>query len=105
MLNAFVGATRGASAEASVPLPQRSLEARADYVGAYIMARAGYDVHAIKQFWRRIERLSSGEKRPEMDMTHPTTAERLAAFDMTLKEIEEKRERGESLQPVLDNMQ
>ena len=105
MLNAFVGATMGASAEASVPLPQRSLEARADYVGAYIMARAGYDVHAIKQFWRRIERLSSGEKRPEMDVTHPTTAERLVAFDMTLKEIETKGERGESLQPVLENMQ
>ena len=105
MLHAFVGATRGASAEASVPLPRRSLEARADYVGAYIMARAGYDVHAIKQFWRRIERISSGEKRPEMDVTHPTTAERLAALEMTLKEIETKGERGESLQPVLENMQ
>ena len=105
MLNAFIGATMGASAEDSVPLPQRSLEARADYIGAYIMARAGYDVHAIKQFWRRMERHRLGKNQPEMDVTHPTTAERLAAFDMTLKEIEEKRERGESLQPVLENMQ
>jgi hypothetical protein len=105
MLNAFVGATMGASAEAPTEGPRRSLEARADYVGAYIMARAGYDVRVIKQFWRRLERLSSGEKRPEMDVTHPTTTERLAAFDVTLKEIEEKRERGESLQPVLEHTQ
>jgi hypothetical protein len=105
MLDAFVGATMGASAEAPTEVPRRSLEARADYVGAYIMARAGYDVRAIKQFWRRIERLQSGKERSDMDRTHPTTAERLAAFDVTLKEIQEKRERGESLQPVLENTQ
>lgn len=64
------------------------------------MARAGYDVHAIRQFFRRIERFSSGEKSPEMGVTHPTTAERLAAFEMTLKEIEEKLGRGESLRPM-----
>jgi predicted Zn-dependent protease len=69
------------------------------------MARAGYDVRVIKQFWRRIERLQSGKENPEMNATHPTTAERLAAFDVTLKEIQEKRERGESLQPVLENAQ
>ena len=68
MLNAFVGATMGASAEAPTEAPRRSLEARADYVGAYIMARAGYDLRVIKQFWRRIERLRSGEERSEMDV-------------------------------------
>jgi len=105
MLNAFLGATMGASSETSVPFQRRSLEARADYVGAYIMARAGYDIQAIKQFWRRIESLRSGENTPEMDVTHPTTADRLAAFEITLKEIQEKRDRGESLQPVLENTQ
>ena len=102
MLRAFLGAKVGASTTAPVPPPQRSLEAQADYVGAYIMARAGYDVQAIKQFWRRMENLRSGENQPEMDVTHPTTAERLAALEMTLKEIEEKRDRGELLQPVLE---
>lgn len=105
MLDAFVGATMGASAEAPTEVPRRSLEARADYVGAYIMAQAGYDVRVIKQFWRRIERLQSGKENPEMDATHPTTAERLAAFEVTLKEIEEKRDRGELLKPVLENTQ
>jgi predicted Zn-dependent protease len=106
MLNTFVGAIMGASAEAPTEVPRRSLEARADYVGAYIMARAGYDVRVIKQFWRRIERLlRSGEESPEMDVTHPTTAERLAAFEVTLKEIEEKRDRGELLQPLQEKTQ
>lgn len=105
MLNAFLGATIGASAEASDEAPRRSLEARADYVGAYIMARAGYDVRVIKQFWRRMESLPSRELSLEMVTTHPTTAERLAAFDVTLKEIEEKRDRGELLQPLLENTQ
>jgi predicted Zn-dependent protease len=102
MLRAFLGATGGASMAAPVLPPRRSLEAQADYVGAYIMARAGYDVQAIKQFWRRMENLRSGENQPEMDVTHPTTAERLAALEMTLKEIKEKRDRGELLQPVLE---
>jgi len=105
MLNAFLGATTGASPEGSVPFQRRSLESQADYVGAFIMARAGYDVQAIKQFWHRMESLRSRENTPEMDVSHPTTAERLASFEITLKEIQEKRHRGESLQPVLNNTQ
>jgi len=107
MLDAFLGATVGASATASASPPQRSLEAQADYVGSYIMARAGYDLQAIRQVWHRMERLPSQQAStsPGMVVTHPTSAERLAAFDVTLKEIEEKRDRGELLQPLLENTQ
>jgi len=105
MLSAFLGATAGTSATMPISIPRRSLEAQADYVGAFIMARAGYDVLAIKQFWLRIERLRTGENQPEMDVTHPTNDERLTAFEITLKEIQEKRDRGESLQPVLEKTQ
>jgi Zn-dependent protease with chaperone function len=60
MLNTFLRATTGASGDLACTMPpRRFLEARADYVGAYIVARAGYDVRAIKQFWRRLERLRS----------------------------------------------
>jgi predicted Zn-dependent protease len=102
MLNAFLGATVGTSAAVATSVPRRSLEAQADYIGAYIMARAGFDVHAIKQFWRRMDNLRSGEKQPELDVSHPTTAERLAALEVTLTEIQEKRNRGDSPQPVLE---
>ena len=101
MLNTFLSATTGASGDlAGTMPPRRSLEARADYVGAYIVARAGYDVRAIKQFWHRLERLRSGETAPAIDRDHPTTAERLAAFEETLKDIGDKRQRGEPLEPV-----
>ena len=107
MLNTFLGATVGASSTAPPSVPQRSLEAQADYIGSYIMARAGYDLQAIKQVWRRMERVSSQQASSSSGMvvTHPTTAERLAAFEVTLKEIEEKRDRGELLQPMLENTQ
>jgi predicted Zn-dependent protease len=101
MLNTFLSATTGVPGDlvGTMP-PRRSLEASADYVDAYIVARAGYAVREIKQFWRRLERLRSRETTPEIDRDHPTTAERLAAFEETLKEIEDKRERGEPLEPV-----
>jgi len=101
MLHAFLSATTGIPGDLAGTIPpRRSLEARADYVGAYIMARAGYDVQAIKKFWRRLEYIRSGENKPEMDRDHPTTAERVAAFEETLKEIGGKRQRGELLEPV-----
>jgi hypothetical protein len=101
MLNTFLSATTGVPGDlAGTMPPRRSLEARADYVGAYIVARAGYDVRAIKQFWRRLERLRSRATTSEIDRDHLTTAERLAAFEETLKEIEDKRQRGEPLEPV-----
>jgi predicted Zn-dependent protease len=107
MLNAFLGATVGASAVASPSPPQKSLEAQADYVGSYIMARAGYDLRAIQRVWDRLGTIQSQERElgRKMDETHPTTTERLAAFKETLNEIEERRARGESLQPVLEHAQ
>jgi len=107
MLNAFLGATVGASAVASPSPPQKSLEAQADYVGSYIMARAGFDLRAIKRVWDRLGTIQPQQRElgRKMDETHPTTTERLAAFKETLKEIEERRARGESLQPVLEQAQ
>ena len=56
MLNTFLSATTGVPGDLAGTMPPRPpLEARADYVGAYIMARAGYDVRAISNFgaeWR-----------------------------------------------------
>lgn len=107
MLNAFLGATVGASAVASPSPPQKSLEAQGDYVGSYIMARAGYDLQAIQRVWDRLGTIQSPQRElgRKMHETHPTTTERRAAFKETLKEIEERRAHGESLQPVLEHAQ
>jgi len=104
MLNTFLGATVGSSAPvANAPEP-RSLEAQADYVGAYLMARAGFDLDAIRRVWSRLREFESRQTQSGQAMakTHPTTAERLAAFEDTLKEMDAKRRRGESMHPRLE---
>ncbi|MCS6316510.1 MAG: M48 family metalloprotease [Nitrospira sp.] len=104
MLNTFLGATLGPSSPvANAPEP-RSLEAQADYVGAYLMARAGFDLDAIRRVWSRLRECESRQAQwgQAMAHTHPTTAERLAAFEETLKEMDAKRRRGESMQPHLE---
>ena len=105
MLNTFLSATVGTSAPTMKSPEPRSLKAQADYVGSYLMARAGYDLDVIPRVWNRLLKLESqqGALGHAMVQTHPTTAERLAAFEETLKEIEDKRRRGESLQPRLEN--
>lgn len=101
MLRAFIGATGDGAVPVLEAPPQRSLEAEADYVGVYIMAQAGYDVEAIRRVWQRLEPLETQEGGPPStsSQTHPSTAERLAAFQKTLREIEESRRRGDALRP------
>lgn len=100
MLDAWLGATSG---KASSPSPSpRSLEVQADYVGAYLMARAGYDLEAVREFWRRLGQthLQKADPAQEFDQSHPTTEERIEVFETTLKEIEAKLVHGEALDPL-----
>ncbi|MBS0151316.1 MAG: M48 family metalloprotease [Nitrospira sp.] len=100
MLNAFLHAAVGPATQ-NMPQPEaRMLEAQADYVGAYLMARAGYDLDAVRRVWERLRQLERAQSKSgyEISRTHPTTAERLAAFQETFKEIQNKRQRGEPLQ-------
>lgn len=101
ILNSLLGAMVGEPA--SLPPSLRSLEVQADYVGSYIMARAGYELQAVRQVWKRLREI---ELRPAIsgqsfERSHPTTDERLAAFEVTVLEIEGKRARGELLEPVM----
>lgn len=101
MLDAWLGATLG---EAPQPAPSlRSIEVQADYLAAYLMARAGYDLQAVRTFWRRLGQveLQQADIAPGLDQSHPTTEERIQAFEVTLKEIEAKLARGEALNPVV----
>jgi predicted Zn-dependent protease len=101
MLSAWLGATVG-EAGGSAPSP-RSLEADADYVGAYLMARAGYELEAVRRFWQRMGDFEAPGAAPmrEIEGSHPTSRERIEAFDDTLNEIEGKRARGEALGPTV----
>lgn len=108
--NAYVGAVIGAllfntlegaktGAEAAVVAYSESFEDEADYVGLYVMARAGYDVRQAPQFWRR---MSIEEPNGVYNsITHPSNAERFVALQKGVEEIEFKRTHGKPLLPEM----
>ena len=77
----------------SSPASHMVAEKEADYVGLYLTARAGYDISGAPAFERQIP--SGGD----LGLTHPDSAERVAAVAATRDEILAKRQRGEPLVP------
>jgi len=77
----------------------QSFEREADYVGMYILARAGRPIASAPTFWRRMAQESP--KRIKFASSHPTTAERFVRLEQTVAEIEQKRSAGVELMPEL----
>ena len=82
------------------------LEAEADYVGLYLMARAGYDVQGAQNTWRRMA-LSESEDilKASATTSHPPTPARFIALEKTIAEIQQKlkTEKATDLMPVFTN--
>lgn len=79
---------------------QKDVEAEADYMGLYIMARAGYEIGTASKFWRRIAAYF-----PRMrgsGRTHPQTSYRFVAMEKTMNEINSKIVAGRPLLPGSD---
>ena len=76
----------------------QSFELEADYVGLYIMARAGYYTGRAAGFWRKM-----GQRNPldsnDITGTHPPTAERYILLEKTHAEIRQKITEGQPLEP------
>lgn len=78
----------------------KDFEAEADYVGLYMLARAGYKVDGAPLFWRRLAAEHPGSINSRgMLASHPTTPERFVAMEATIQEIEAKRAAGQPLLP------
>lgn len=79
----------------------QEFEAEADYVALYFMARAGFDIRAAPNLWRRfaVVEPKAIEKRPLA--SHPSAPERFLLLDQTVKEIEGKVRAGAPLTPNL----
>lgn len=75
----------------------QDFEAEADYVGLYVIARAGYPIDEAANFWRRMAISSPGSI--TMTSDHPATPERFVALQAAVKEINVKVAQGQPLVP------
>lgn len=76
-------------------------EQEADYVGMYMMTRAGYPTANVASFWRRMAAEGSSSSIYSRG-SHPTSPERFVAIEKAHKEIVAKKAAGKALIP---NMQ
>ncbi|MGN7613286.1 M48 family metalloprotease [Magnetococcales bacterium HHB-1] len=78
-------------------------EFMADYLGAYFTARAGYDLSAATDYWRRMAAEDPASIGEQSTGVHPSTAIRIVAIEKTVEEIEQKRVNGLPLEPEEKN--
>ena len=86
---------------ANVALTQYSpgFEQEADYIGLYILARAGFPIEKAPDFWRKMAQFEpSGIY---VRGTHPSYPERYIAMQKTILEIRQKQAQGLPLMPNL----
>jgi predicted Zn-dependent protease len=62
-------------------------ESEADYLAAFMVHRAGYDLDKAGQIWIRLAQSAGGPERPSLLSTHPTGPQRLASWQQTVREI------------------
>jgi Zn-dependent protease with chaperone function len=75
----------------------RPFESEADYVGMYYLARAGFELEGVENFWRRLGVISP--KSIVRAKTHPVSPARLLSIRATANEIEQKKLSGTALMP------
>ena len=80
------------------PMPQ-DLDAMADKLSLYMLARAGYNIDQIVPFWQRMASQYPATVLNSYTALHPSTAYRVAAMEKTLVDINTKRARKKPLLP------
>ena len=91
--------TSGAFYQMGAESYSADFEAEADYVGLYLMARAGVEIEGVGDFWRRMAVENPGSI--SHSSTHPVTPARYLAIGKAVEEIQGKLARGEPLLPEL----
>lgn len=91
--------TQNAFGKIAFQAHSKKFEQEADYVGLYIMARAGIEIQESANFWRRFAaEIPKGVRRSFLS-SHPTSPERFLAMEQTIEEIQLKRQAGLPIVP------
>jgi hypothetical protein len=94
--------TQGALGAAIALAYSPAFEAEADYVGLYVLARAGIPIEDAPKFWRRMAAANpQGISQRGHIASHPATSARFIALEKTVQEIAAKRAAGQALNPEL----
>lgn len=80
------------------PMPQE-MDAMADKLSLYLLARAGYDINQVIPFWQRIASQYPATVLNGYTALHPATAYRVSAMEKTIKEIKAKQASKRPLRP------
>jgi predicted Zn-dependent protease len=91
--------TQGVFSDAAAHVFSQEFESEADYEGLYLAARAGFNIADAPDFWRRMAAEHPGSIKKNFAASHPSSPERYLALENAVKEIESKREHGDSLLP------
>lgn len=79
-------------------MPQE-IDAAADTLALYMLARAGYNIDAAGNFWQRLANQYPATVLTAYTAIHPATAYRLAAIEKTTREIKAKQAGNKPLVP------
>lgn len=83
--------TQGIFSDLAGNVFSQDFEREADYVGMYLLARAGIGTAEVSNFWRRMAAEYPGNIKGTFTNSHPATAERYTNIDAAHQEIQEKR--------------
>lgn len=93
--------TQGMFGQMGALVYSQAYENEADYVGLYIMARAGLKTDGAANFWRRMAVEHPASISSNHSSTHPATAERFIAIETTIDQIDQKKRSGMALMPEM----
>jgi len=104
LIDILIAATTGVNTQGTFQklggiIYSKEFEKEADYLGTYIAARGGYDVSNATELWRRMAVEFPSAISETFLATHPSSPERFLLIEETVKEINEKKLKGEPLLP------
>lgn len=94
--------TQGAFSNMGAGAFSQEFEAEADYVGIYLLERAGVSAEGSADFWRRMAAEHPAGISNTHTASHPATSRRFIAIEQTVQEVADKRRNGQPLKPNME---